>query len=146
MEKIKPKGTIKIYEGKKEKLVNTFYNDFMDIGRKKLVNVLMGNSENLGYSFLAIGDLSGEVTAIDTSLSNEVFRKEITIINTVDNKLIIDTFFDTFEANFEWKEVGLFVGGELSLKDTGLLFHKAGIDQNKNSGKSLTISWEVEII
>jgi hypothetical protein len=146
MEFIKPKGTIKIFEGKKEKLLNVFHNDFMDAGRKKILNYLTGFNEQITYDFLAISDTDGAITVLDKKIENEVFRKEVTSVSTFDNKLIIDIFIDSFEANFTWKQVGLFVGGSVGTKDSGILFNKALIEQEKNSGKSLTISWEIEIV
>lgn len=149
MESMKASGKITIYEGKKEDgiILSEFKNMVLDINKKGILNLWAGNAIGYGkYDFLSIGSGSDPVQANNASLSTEVFRKPISEISIMgSNRLIIDTFIDVDEANFLWKELGLVSGGVWGTLGSGVLMNRALVNEDKNSGKSKTISWEITL-
>jgi hypothetical protein len=140
-------GTIYIYEGKKEKLVATYKNMIMNKSKMGLMNLWAGN--DIGYGkidYFVIGDGIRAVTPDDTRLEFEQFRKPISDITIYSaNKIVIDTFVETDEANFDWLEIGLVSGGEWGIMGSGVLLNRAIIDEKKVSGLAKTISWEITL-
>lgn len=146
MESIKVKGIIEVWEGKKEKKVAEYENLFLQSGLNILFNALQGSTtgiEGNGYSYFVIGTGTDEVKKEDMTLSNETFRKGISSIYVYPNKIVIDSFIDTNEANFNWTEIGLVAGGTLEGKDSGVLLNRALVKEEKNNGKSKTITWSL---
>lgn len=149
MDGLKAVGKITIYEGKKEDniIIAEFKNLVLDVNKKGILNLWAGIAVGYGkYDFLAIGSGSSPVKPEDIKLGTEVFRKPISAISIMgSNRLIIDTFIDVDEANFSWKELGLYSGGTWDALDSGVLLNRALVNEEKNSGKSKTISWEITL-
>lgn len=146
MDSIQAKGTITIYEGKKEKVLNVFPNLVLDISLQGLINQWGGVSVGYGkIDYLVIGDGNAAVNGNNSTLSNETFRKPITDLIISSKKIVVDTFITTDEANFLWKEIGLVSGGDWGTTDSGILLNRALINEEKNSLKSKTVSWEISI-
>lgn len=147
MDSLEIQGTIKIYEGKKERLIGEYKNKFLNKGRKALLDLLMGKTADvIKYDYLTIGDGGNAVSLDDIVLSNERFRKPITDIFQYSDRVVVDTFIERTEANFNWLEIGLVTGGTWGEINSGTLINRALIDEAKNTGKSITISWEVKLI
>lgn len=138
------KGFIKVYRGKKEKLIYETENLFLNTGKQAIIDLFLGLENNLKYDYVVLGDGANAPNPNDLTLQNELFRKQITEMYRYRNSVIVDIFIENNEANFKWEEIGLVSNGNLQ-KNSGRLFNRANLDIDKNSGSSLTISWEVRI-
>lgn len=147
MDSLKVVGIITIYKGdKKEEVMNVYKNLFLNAGKTEFIKLLSGTGSTLpGYSYFVVGDGLNEVKTSDITLSNERFRKTISNITTFSNRIVVDTFIEASEGNFIWREIGLVAGGELGVLNTGTLLNRALINEEKNSGLSITVSWEISI-
>jgi hypothetical protein len=93
-------------------------------------------------TYMAIGDSPTVLSEADKTLVHEVFRKEITERYTDDGVFVFEMYVDKDEANFNWREAGLFAGGSLS-PDTGTLIARALVEENKDDMKTATLVWEL---
>jgi hypothetical protein len=146
-ESIKATGIIRIYEGKKEKLIAEYKNLVLDVSKKGLINQWAGNPVGYGkIDFLCIGTGTNPVTPTDATLGAENFRKPISDFTIYgSNRIVIDTLIATNEANFVWKELGLVSGGSWGTLNSGVLLNRALVSEDKNSGMTLTISWDITL-
>ena len=143
------KGVVKVYEGKKERLLGEYHNHFVKNGKHAFVNFLKGGFMVEGYKHIAIGVGRNESTDEMTRLENEQFRKELgTVFIEDETKIICEVYIENNEANFNdsnWYELGLIVGGSAKDKASGSLFNRVLVNERKNEGKAITISWEITI-
>ena len=88
-------------------------------------------------AYLAVGDDDTAPTTSDSTLTNEVFRKQITDYSQTGNELLASTFIQSSEANGEtFREVGLFAGSNPS--DT-MFNHSTISDIVKDGTRTITI-------
>lgn len=141
------KGTIRIFEGKdKTKEIAKYENAFLNTGRRAIFRILAGQLSGVKYDYLVIGNGTKETSLDDIRLENETFRKPITAAYAYSDRIVIDTFIETLEANFNWSEIGLVQGGDWGTPGSGLLFNRALLNENKNSLKAITVSWEIKLL
>jgi hypothetical protein len=144
------RGTIYIYEHRKQSrlLVNMYKNMFMQVVKSSFLDFLEGRTPIIGtYAFLAIGTDSTPVTANDTQLGNETFRKPLTNIERIGNKLLCECYLEASEANITMKELGLFdSSAEWDSPNSGILLNRAIVNETKNEGIAKTISWSLELL
>lgn len=149
MDSLQAKGTITIFEGKKESgiILAHYKNLVLNNNKLGILNLWAGNSIGFGrIDYLAIGNGTNSVIPEDISLGSELFRKPVSDIAIYgSNRIVIDTFVDVDEANFLWKEIGLVSGGDWASLNSGVLLNRALVNEDKNSGKAKTISWEITL-
>ena len=75
---------------------------------------LSGANSNLKIIDFATGTGLSMSQRSDIGLETEVFRKPITQISNTSSQLIIKTSLETFESNFNIKEVGLFTSAGMT--------------------------------
>lgn len=128
---------------------------FSDGRRKKYRNRVLAN----GILYLAdyiLGDVGDPITYIGVgddpepnvagtdSMGNEIYRKAFTTKYRDGTRPVFETFFTREEANFHWREIGLFAGGT-SDPGTGLLIARVVVDEVKNDNITISHLWEFRI-
>lgn len=113
-------------------------------GKKWIRDLIQGKPE-AAITHLAIGDSGAPVSEGDNALANEVARKAITGMYEDTEVVVIETYWDRYEANFTWREVGLFAGGTDD-PGTGTLIARALVYEEKDDMKTATVIWEFGFI
>jgi len=123
--------------------VKKYKNRVLRDGLAFLGEFLLGeDTETINY--IAIGDDASANTMGMSSLGNELFRKEFTTKYQDGESPVWETFFTQDEANFTWKELGLYAdGGEDA--DTGRLIARVTVDESKNDNVTITALWQFDI-
>lgn len=146
-EPLKVKGTVYLtrHDTGETQIVK---NAFLNIGQTHFMQFLQGNFAIDGYRYIGIGTGGNPTDLNMTTLENELYRKEISKVTVDGTKLILDTIIEAEEANFgePWKELGLYVGGTAGIINSGLLYNRVKVLENKNIRSAITISWVIEII
>lgn len=93
--------------------------------------------------YVAIGDGTAEPSQADTGLANERFRKAASIYRDGE-QVVVECQVTETEANFNWKEIGLFVGGSATA-GSGTLLSRALVDEPKDELRTVTVSFEVSL-
>lgn len=134
-ESIKIKGKLEILDeagniiySKKNLIVNT--------GLALIANRMIGDTP-VALSHCAVGDDNTSVSATQSALVSEIFRKAKTADSAVGGVLTIDTKFESFEANFTWKEIGLF-----NASSGGDMLDRVAINFIKNN-QSVTVRFTI---
>ena len=104
--------------------------------------LLEGQSNYIDY--IAVGDDGSATRRSTETLYNELFRKEITDRRLSADKPVFETFFFDEEANFHWRELGLFAGGTEDA-GSGELIARVVVDQQKTDDFVITTQWEIVI-
>ncbi|WP_096190320.1 hypothetical protein [Evansella halocellulosilytica] len=121
----------------------TYKNRVLQDGIYYLAQLINGQSVN-PINYIAVGD-SDEPNRLGTAtMGNERFRKEFTISYLNNVNPVFETFFTESEANFQWKELGLFAGGS-SDQGSGRLIARVLVDEPKNDNVTISTSWEFRI-
>ncbi len=130
-------GTLRIYkrvEGdwkleleKQNKVVNT--------GLAMIGDRLQSNSVS-ALSHIAVGTGATAVTATDTALQTELFRKAIDTSSTPGSSLIVSTVLGVTEGNGTYGEVGTF-----NASSGPTMFNRINVTYTKNSGEEVKIEF-----
>ena len=110
-------------------------------GEQWILKYLLGTPGS-PVNYLAVGDNPPAPAKGDKKLAGEVARVPVTSIYQDGGTVVFETFVDKLQANFNWREAGLFAGGDASL-DTGILVARANIDEDKDQMKTATVLWEI---
>jgi hypothetical protein len=114
------------------------------VGQEWLLDRLLpGGPADLTH--IAVGDGTAEPQDGDEALQHERARKALTSQARDGLTLLLEAFFDRAEANFTWREAGLFAGGT-SDPDTGTLVARALVYEEKDNMKTATVTWEIEVV
>ena len=127
MEGIKLTGKITIRNRMTGEVLYTKENIITDNGLALIADRLEGNGVNYLTHF-AIGDDTTPVSAGDTALGNELFRKAFDSTSSTGNVFSASCLVDVTEALFVWKEVGF-----LNASSGGVLFSHLNIDYDHPS-------------
>lgn len=123
--------------------VNKYKNRVLRGGIHYLAELLLGQEETV-IDYVAVGDDPSPNTLATEKLGNELFRKRPTTSYKDGDKPVWETFFTQDEANFRWRELGLFAGSNLD-KDSGRLVARVVVDETKNDNITITLLWEFRI-
>lgn len=122
-----------------------FDNQLTEINRTVRVQMLMGNYtgalDALEIKYFAFGTGSSAVSAGDTALDAEVFRKQITQISNP-NPGIVQTVVSlgSQECNYNIREIGVFAGpNATATKDSGTLLSRVLVNIDKNTNVVLNV-------
>lgn len=122
---------------------NVYVNTVVDVGRNILANAIIppGDRTYSGDFYIEWGSLGDDATSPttgDTTLGNETVRKAIQDSNVLGQTATILTFWNLTEGNGQHYEAGEFIDGSITL-DSGNLFARWNIDENKTSTETLSI-------
>lgn len=133
---IRGRVEIRLYE--RNELVKSINIDnlVVNIGKQVLADIITEKGVNIAY--VAVGSGTSQVTQGDTALQQEIGRKGITMKSTNGNQARFDTFFDTYEMNGTWREIGL-ISNDNRLVARTLLSNEI----NKTNSNTSTISWSI---
>ena len=93
-----------------------------------------------------IGIGTGTAPAITDTLLNTELERKIATKLIDDNILVLETFYDTNEANGEtYTNAGAFGDGATATINTGKLFFGGAINVEKTEAETLTISFEITV-
>lgn len=123
---------------------NRYKNRVLNAGLDWLIKYIIGVIESKKINYIAIGDDDSQTMPNATRLGNERFRKEFTDVRQDGKIAVFNTFFTKDEANFHWREAGLFLGGTEE-KDSGILIARVRINEEKTDTKTMSIVWEFGI-
>jgi hypothetical protein len=123
----------------------TYENLVVLLGRKQICNALGGLSPNIIINYGAVGTGGNSPSNADTTLQTEFYRVTVTGANVVDNVLEVQQFYGLAEANTQLYEAGEFINGT-GVVDSGILFSRWNIDENKTASETLTITSTYTII
>ena len=123
---------------------NKYKNRVLNAGLDWLIKYIIGVIESKKINYIAIGDDDSQTFPDATKLGNERFRKEFTDVRQDGKIAVFNTFFTKDEANFHWREAGLFLGGTEE-KDSGILIARVRINEEKTDTKTMSIVWEFGI-
>lgn len=122
-----------------------FDNQLTEINRTVRVQMLMGNYtgalDALEIKYFAFGTGDRAVTVNDTSLQNEVYRKQITQISNP-NPGIVQTVVSlgSQECNYNIREIGVFSGPDaVGTTDSGTLLSRVLVNIDKNTNIVLNV-------
>lgn len=147
--KLKGRYLIEARDANTDKLVKAWRieNQLTDINQKLRTAMLTGTASSL-YSadmfeikYFAFGDGTNAAAPTDTKLQNELFRKQVTQLQTTSASTVQSIVSLTIgEANFTIREIGVFCGAEASATaNTGLLLSRVNVNIDKNSNIVLNI-------
>ena len=112
-----------------------------NIRTQLLMGTYTGGSDGLEIKYFAFGTGNQAVTANDTTLQNEVYRKQITQISNPSVGVVQSVVsLGSQECNYDIKEIGVFVGPDaLGTTDSGTLLSRVLVDIEKNTNMVLNI-------
>ena len=93
--------------------------------------------------YVSIGDGTTEPSQADTGLVSERFRKAAAIYRDGE-QVVVECQVTELEANFNWTEIGLFVGGS-DTPGSGTLLVRALVDEPKDELRTVTVSFEISL-
>lgn len=99
----------------------------------------------LRITHLAIGTGQAPVTAADTSLATESFRKSVSSLSFVAGQVFASTFITGAEHSGQLWELGLFIGGT-GTAGSGTLLSKVGVNILTTPAENLAIDYTLELI
>lgn len=123
--------------------IKRYKNRLTQTGIKYIADFILGVvGQPLNY--IAVGIDGSPTTVNTTKLGNEQFRKLFTTQYMNNMYPTFETFFTKDEANFNWRELGLFAGGTAE-KDTGILIARVVVNETKDITKTVSVIWEFRV-
>lgn len=114
-------------------------------GREQLCNALGGISTDIEINYGAVGTGGNSPTNSDTAMQTEYARVTMSNSTVTGNSLEIQQFYGLSEANTQLYEAGEFIAGTAT-PNSGVLFARWNIDENKTASETLTITSTYTII
>lgn len=112
-------------------------------GLNFLASLLINEHTNDITFYLALGTGTKPAELSDTQLQTEVFRKIIAAKTKQGSMVRLRFFFQSGEANGDWKEFSVYVAGTEN-KDSGVMLNRLVTPISKTSNTVLTL--EVKIL
>lgn len=128
--------------------VSTYENLIVTTGKIAVARGLAGDLSvaNPGeITFAAVGTGTNAPAISDTTLQTEFFRKILSLRSFSANKAILQMFMTTAEGNANLREFGLFGEAASATPDSGTLFNRVNITEDKTSATTLTIEAEITV-
>ncbi|AFK87412.1 MULTISPECIES: hypothetical protein [Thermoanaerobacterium] len=120
----------------------SLHNMITDAGLNYMRDLLDGTvNPPTSIQYIALGTSNTPVSASDTKLGNEVFRKAVTKQETPGTGQVQTTcYIAPYEANVDIEEIGVFAGPEATdAKDSGVMIARVLWSHTKNELESLQI-------
>lgn len=128
--------------------VSTYENLIVTTGKIAVARRLAGDLSvaNPGeITFGSVGTGTDVPLITDTTLQTEFFRKILSLRSFAANKAILQMFMTTAEGNANLREFGLFGEAASAAPDSGTLFNRVNITEDKTSATTLTIEAEITV-
>lgn len=93
--------------------------------------------------YVAVGDGATEPNQADVGLVNELFRTAASVYRDGEQVVAECSVLES-EANFRWREIGLFISGTAS-PGTGMLLSRALVDEPKDEMRTVTVCFELPL-
>lgn len=105
-----------------------------------LGNTSSYNINDLDIKYFAFGDDDTAFNPNDTTLYNEVYRKQVTAKSESGNIVTSLCVLNSTQANFNIKEIGIFAGDSATgTADSGNMLSRVVVDYNKNENIILNV-------
>jgi hypothetical protein len=104
-EQLKVKGKLEIFEENIKVLEKD--NLIVNVGSAFISSRLKDNTDNF-LDYIAVGTDDTSVTLLDTTLGNEIERKQANSKTSTTSQFVIQSSFSISEALGNWKEAGIF--------------------------------------
>jgi len=134
-DEINVKGHLKIY--KNGNLIVDKDNLIVNTGLTLIASRLNSNTNNI-ISHLAIGNDNTTPSKTQTTLISEQFRKAITSTTYSGWVVTFITNIDYNEANFVWKELGLF-----NASSSGIMLNRVVVNFTKTVNDYATVEFDI---
>lgn len=121
-----------------------YKNRVVNAGLDWLLQYILGNSISETIDHIAVGNDKSPTNSAQNQLGNERFRKELTAVFQDGDTAVFETFFTKDEANFHWREIGLFRGGTIEA-NSGTLIARVTVNEDKTDTKTATVTWEFRL-
>lgn len=109
------------------------------VGRGSLTGILAGDGINTGeVNFTALGTGTTPPAEGQTQLVNEVYRKGLSVGQSLNNQALLRTFFNPLEVVGTFEEYANFIDGVLTA-NSGVMFNRFTGQQVKSSIEALII-------
>jgi len=95
--------------------------------------------DDLRIRYIALGDGLTLATINDTQLENELFRRAVTSVVTVNGETQAITVFPPPVANFRIREIGVFCRGANDQANSGLMISRINVDVTKTSNITMNV-------
>ena len=123
-------------------------NMLMYINQRIHISLLAGTFQSEGFSindldikYFAFGDSSAPASAFQTSLGNELFRKQITSKQIGASFVRSIVSLTSNEANFNIREIGVFAGANATMEaGSGIMISRAVVNIQKFENKIVNIT------
>lgn len=112
------------------------------VGKQHICNLLIGASTD-SFSYCGVGSGTTQPSLNDTDLESPVgSRKQVTDRFRTGNVATFSTFFSSQDNNGSWNECGLFTH-----QTGGVMLCRALFTStiNKDSTKTVTVDWDIEV-
>jgi hypothetical protein len=117
----------------------TIYNLTTLVGRGSLTGVLAGDGTSSGtVNFTALGTSTTAPAEGQTQLGAEVYRKGLSVGQSLNNQAILRTFFNPLEVTGTFEEYGNFIDGNITA-NSGVMFNRFIGQQVKSSIEALIV-------
>lgn len=122
-------------------------NMFVTSGKASVAKLLTGSVENNTgqITHCAVGTNASTPNLSDVGLEAELYRKQVSIRDSVGNVSIYQTFFNQNEANGVLREAGLFGDLATATPGTGTLFARLNINHTKTINDTLKFTWMIGV-
>ena len=96
-------------------------------------------------TFGSVGTGTDVPALTDTTLQTEFFRKILSLRTFSGNIAILQMFMNSSEGNANLREFGLFGEAASAAVDSGTLFNRVNINEDKTAATTLTIEAEITV-
>ncbi len=128
--------------------VSEYTNLIVTTGKVAVARRLAGDLSvaNAGeITFGSVGTGTNVPAVADTTLQTEFFRKILSVRTFSSNKAILQMFMNSSEGNANLREFGLFGEAASAAADSGTLFNRVNITEDKTAATTLTIEAEITV-
>lgn len=128
--------------------VSEYTNLITTVGKIAVARRLAGDLSvaNPGeITFGAVGTGTDVPALGDTTLQTEFFRKILSVRTFAANVAILQMFMNSSEGNANLREFGLFAEAASATPDSGTLFNRVNITEDKTAATTLTIEASITV-
>ena len=131
--------TIKCFENGTLKWIESFKNRVVQNYFTNLYKIMVGEVGVIELEDFATGDDSTPSTKNDTELGNELFRKNITVLNYNSTQVIARTVLAPGDSNFQIREIGIFA-------TNGGMISRVNVDKLKLPAEQYEVEYRMTIV
>ena len=128
--------------------VSVYENLIVTVGKVAVARRLAGDLSVASPGEITFGSVGTgtDLPAItDTTLQTEFFRKILSVRTFSSNVAILQMFMNSSEGNANLREFGLFGEAASATPDSGTLFNRVNITEDKTAATTLTIEAQITV-